>query len=222
MLQEKLKGWMQYPAFKGTGFNELGTFIAKERQQYTLYPEKDNIFRAFELTPPEEVKVVILGHQPASDGTATGLAFECGDEVSASWKKVIAVYDKDFPRAFNPDVWEGKLEAWAKQGVLLLNSALTSRKTNDAFIYGKQWSPFTGSILQSLVIDQSPKVFIILGIWAKYTLECKCGVNISPHKLIYADHPAKAVYDKKPWDAEGIFLKANEYLKSKGITQIDW
>lgn len=216
-LQERIKGWANYPAFKDKDFAELGAFIAQERKKHTVYPDRENIFRAFEMTPPDEVKVVILGQDPYHDGSATGLAFECGKGITPSMEKIIEVYNRDLPVGFAAHMYDGKLHTWAENGVLLLNASLTVR-AGEPGSHTLRWRKFTASVLDSLIFDQAPKVFMVWGSSAKVSLP----KVERPHLGIYCEHPAKACYERRHWDAIGIFKKANEFLDRTGRGKIDW
>jgi uracil-DNA glycosylase len=214
-LEQRLKGWVKLPAFNGPEFDKLGTYIATERKTHTVYPERDKIFRAFEVTPVERVKVVLLGQDPYFDGNATGLAFECGVKVSPSMEKIIKIYDQDFPSSFAPDIYDGNLLRWAEQGVLLLNSALTVRKGSPGS-HAQAWQGFMKSLLESLSFDQSKKVFIVLGAKARAVMPT------TSHLVLSYEHPAAACYENRDWNAKGLFLSANARLKSLGIKEIEW
>lgn len=216
---EKIGSWATLPAFTSPKFSELGSYIAQERSKGIVYPDRENIFRAFELTPLEKVKVVLIGQDPYHDGSATGLCFECGaGKITPSWEKVIQIYDKDFPTSFAPDIYEGKLSRWAEQGVLLLNAALTVRKGQPGS-HSSVWKGFTLSILGSLYLDQSPKVFMV---WGKEAQKLFPPPVDHPHHGIYVEHPAAAVYANREWNAKDVFIRANIHLKRYGLTQIDW
>lgn len=215
-LIERLKGWNELPAFHGDNFDKLGSYIFQQRKLGTVYPERENIFRAFEVTPLREVKVVVLGQDPYYDGNATGLAFDCGVGISPSMQKILAVYEQDYPISFAPDVHEGNLLRWAEQGVLLLNTALTVRK-NESGSHTRAWVGFTRSLLNSLNRDPRTKVFIALGSVAQSVMP-----SSSTHLVLRHEHPAAACHENRAWDAKGIFRKTNQYLKEKGEHEIEW
>lgn len=219
-LEPRIGSWSKLPAFNDVDFNALGSFIARERSSKTIYPAREDVFRCFELTPLDNVKVVILGQDPYhSPGKASGLAFECLDGVpTPSWTKILQVYKEDVPNNFPADLEYGKgLDNWSKQGVLLLNTALTVVK-GIAGSHSVRWQPFTIKLLDSLFARQQPTVFLLWGKPARFLAP----VVPKHHKAIYNEHPAAACYAERKWDAEGVFSKTNEFLVSRFQTPIDW
>ena len=152
-VQEQVGDWYSIlgPMFKSDYFKQL---IKQHRKNVTtskVYPERGKTFRAFELCPLNSVKVVILGQDPYHDGSATGLAFanDGKGRVSPSLRNVIQTVKNDFGDVdVNPN-----LESWAKQGVLLLNTALTVQKGMPAS-HIDMWMPFTRDIITKLSLDQ--------------------------------------------------------------------
>lgn len=191
---------------------------AKARTQ--VYPESGLIFRAFRETPFEEVKVVWLGQDPyPTPGQATGLAFECGTtKVSPSMKQIQMAYDEEFPTNFATDIMEGNLERWAKQGVLLLNTALTVEHLQSGS-HTHLWEKFISKVIQALIDDRGrPKVFVLLGNDAK---RFQNWVTV-PHFVVFREHPQAANYQHRKWEHGKIFTTINAFLKQNGIPQIDW
>ena len=132
------------------GFAALRGFVASERQQHDVYPAEDHVFRAFTLTPLAAVRVVILGQDPYhGPGQAHGLSFSVpeGVRIPPSLRNLFKELQSDVG---TPPVTHGCLEAWARQGVLLLNTVLTVR-SGQAHSHRRQgWEAFTESVLRAV------------------------------------------------------------------------
>jgi uracil-DNA glycosylase len=217
-LYERIGDWSKLEVFHSDYFKATGMYIAEQREKETVYPEREDVFKAFELTPFRKVKVVLLGQDPYHDGNATGLAFECGRKPSPSWRKILEEYKLEFPVRFEADLEYGRgLDRWATQGVLLLNTALTVRK-GEPGSHTEPWKQFTREIMKALIEDKSPKVFLL---WGKYAQTYVPAIK-PPHTYFKAEHPAAAVYGQRPWNAEAPFRTANAFLRSVGLTEIQW
>lgn len=150
-------------------------------------------------------------------GQATGLAMDCGIMRSPTIDAIISVYDKEYPNAFNVDLMNGHLIRWAHQGVFLYNAALTVVQ-NEPLSHIKIWEPFTAGVINALIQDQNPKVFVGLGKPAQLIL----GNIPGPHTLLKYEHPVYAARQNRAWDALGIFHKINEIVTFNGRPAIDW
>jgi uracil-DNA glycosylase len=220
------EAWWPYigPEFDKEYLINIAGTIAAKRDKAIIYPLPDDIFAAFKACPPQACKVIILGQDPYHDGNATGKAFECGlrktgqaKDVTPSFDKILHAYDQQFPLSFATDLYEGDLDRWAKEGVLLLNSAFTVEK-GKAGSHEELWEPFTQFIIQMLAKSQRPKFFIFLGRKAqKFQRFVK-----QPHTGIYREHPAAACYDKRDWEHGDCFKVANDFLKQTGQQPVDW
>ena len=204
--------------FEQPYFDELVRFVKKEYDSATVYPEGKNIFRAFELCPFEAVKVVILGQDPYhGPKQANGLCFAVNDRVPLPpslqniWKEIST--DLAFP--VSPF---GDLEAWAKQGVLLLNATLTVRANQAGSHQQKGWEQFTDAVIR--VISEK-KEHIVFLLWGKYAQGKGSVIDRSRHCVLTAAHPS-------PFSAHSGFFgcrhfsKANDYLSSVGERRIEW
>jgi uracil-DNA glycosylase len=211
---ELLKG-----EFETEYMSNLSANLKTARSRKIIYPEPQDLFKAFKLTPLSKVKVVWLGQDPYPNGYANGLAFDCSklDGMSASWKKIMDVYDKEYPNHFATDLLEGDLTRWAEQGVFLLNVSLTVPK-GEPGKHIKHWQPFTSKVLELLLDSKSPKVFVCLGSWAKGIAK----YVVPPHGLAEYEHPAAASYKSRDWNADGIFQKINEFFEKERIDKIEW
>lgn len=199
-------------------FKGLAAFVKEEYQKGAVYPPPKAIFRAFELTPFDAVKVVILGQDPYhGPGQANGLSFAVNEGVvlPPSLQNIYKELESDVgavPRK------SGDLERWATQGVLLLNATLTVRARAAGSHQNKGWEAFTDAAIKALSDKRESLVFIL---WGNYARQKGAHIDRSKHHVIESAHPspfsaASGFFGSKP------FSKANEYLVAKGETPIDW
>ncbi|MCH9837081.1 uracil-DNA glycosylase [bacterium] len=201
-----------------------------------VYPPDQDVFRAFDLTPLQDVRVVILGQDPYFNGEADGLAFSAGraKRLPLSLQRIVAeVKDDGFEVA---STWRGSLDAWAKQGVLLLNTALTVQHGTPE-IYMPQWSRFTAACLRFLIENRSPH-FILWGSVAMQTFRdvadsfwinadrdfpwTELDPNAKVPTATYSAHPAARNATPNPLKGSRPFSKANEVLRWRRRGDVDW
>jgi uracil-DNA glycosylase len=204
-------------SFPFSKFNYLIEEVEKISEFKTIYPIKENIFKAFRLTPPSQLKIVLLGQDCyPTPNKATGLAFGNFNEdersVSPSLKVIWNCIEKEFHKGFMLD-FDYSLESWAKQGVLLLNTALTV-EAGKAGSHLKLWSLFTNDLIQ-FISHQYPETIFIL--WGKYAEEYEHLCKIS---LKYV-HPAYSLYSHTHWNCTN-FKEANEILLKQEKSIINW
>lgn len=212
--KEKLKGEFQKDYFK-----ELVEFVRTEYLSEVVYPPPKHIFRAFDLTPYDQVKVVILGQDPYhGKGQANGLCFAVheGTTLPPSLKNIFKEIESDLGE--KPQHTSGDLSRWATQGVLLLNATLTVRSSLAGSHQGKGWEEFTDAVIEKLSEEKENLVFIL---WGNYARTKGAKIDRSKHCVIESAHPSpfsayNGFFGSKP------FSKANEYLKSVGKKEIDW
>lgn len=194
-------------------------FIRAERAAgKQIFPQDADVFRALELCPLESVKVVILGQDPYhGEGQAMGLAFSVPPTVALppSLRNIYRELTSDLGVAL-PN--HGDLSAWARRGVLLLNTVLTVEAGKAGSHHHKGWELFTDKIIESLSREQQHVVFILWGAPAQKKASL---VDRERHHIISSVHPSplsayKGFFDSKP------FSRANEFLRSKKIAEIDW
>ncbi|KGA95723.1 uracil-DNA glycosylase [Alkalihalobacillus alcalophilus ATCC 27647 = CGMCC 1.3604] len=199
-------------------FQDLLSFIEKEYEQKTIYPAKENVFRAFDLTDFDDVKVVILGQDPYhGSGQAHGLSFSVqkGVKLPPSLRNIFKELQADMD--IQPPE-HGLLESWAKQGVLLMNTVLTVEEGQPASHKGRGWEIFTDRIMQQLNERAKPVVFLL---WGKQAEAKKSLITNNRHPVFISPHPSpfsanRGFFGSKP------FSKINEYLKENGSEPIDW
>jgi uracil-DNA glycosylase len=198
---------------------ELRQFLVTERKAgKIIYPRASLWFHALDMTPLDQVRVVILGQDPYhGQGQAHGLCFSVQDGVKPP-PSLVNIYkelksDLDISRPAH-----GNLEAWAKQGVLLLNSVLTVEAGLAASHQGKGWERFTDAIIRLVNAQTRPIVFIL---WGNYAQKKASFVDRSRHCVLSSAHPSplsahNGFFGSKP------FSKANGFLESQGQAPIDW
>ncbi len=198
-------------------FNKLKGFLEEERAQYRLFPPGSLIFNAFNLTPFDAVKVVILGQDPYHGlGQAHGLSFSVPDGVKVP-PSLVNIFKEIHADLGLPIAKTGNLTKWAEQGVLLLNATLTVRENQAGSHQNKGWESFTDAVIKTLSDQKSGLVFLLWGNYAKNKVPL---IDASKHLILTAPHPS-------PLARGGFFnckhfSKTNAYLKAQGKEPIDW
>jgi uracil-DNA glycosylase len=198
---------------------ELKQFLLAEREAgKRIFPAGSNWFRALDLTPLDEVKVVILGQDPYhGPGQAHGLCFSVPEGVRPPPSLVNIYKELHADLGIGPPA-HGFLEHWARQGVLLLNSVLTVEMGLAASHRDRGWERFTDAVIRLVNAKQQPVVFML---WGSYAQKKAAFVDTSRHLVLKAPHPS-------PLSAHSGFLgckhfsKANAFLETHGMTPIDW
>lgn len=207
------------PQFEAPYFAQLKEFLVAERQQYECYPSGGNIFNAFNLTPFDKVKAVIIGQDPYHEpGQAHGLCFSVRDgiRVPPSLVNIIKEINSDLGVAISTE--KGDLTGWAEQGVLLLNATLTVRAHQAGSHQGKGWELFTDAAIRALSEQRSGLVFLL---WGSYAIAKSKMIDPSRHLILTAPHPSPlSVY--RGFFGCRHFSKANAFLQQQGQTPIDW
>ena len=183
-----------------------------------LCPHPSNIWNALRLTPFEKVRVVILGQSPYHTGVADGLAFSASS-ITPSLRVIFTSLEADtLRRRVNPN-----LSDWASQGVLLLNSVLTTTKGNASAHKGIGWEEFTGKILSAIAAKPTPVVFMLWGSDAKKLGEDYIIPNMrhSNHLIIKTIHPQAVNYNPELNFVPG-FNKVNRFLEANNQSIIKW
>jgi uracil-DNA glycosylase len=197
---------------------DLARFVAEERLQHAVFPPEAEVFRAFEATPYDDVRVVILGQDPYhDDGQAHGLCFSVrpGVKPPPSLGNIYKELAADVAIAKPP---HGCLEAWAKQGVMLLNAVLTVRAHAPGSHKDRGWERFTDAVLRKLSERRSPVVFVLWGTYARKKVGL---VDTTRHTVLEAAHPSplsarSGFFGSRPFSA------INAALARAGHVPIDW
>ncbi len=205
------------PEFQKESFLHLKSFLVEERKQYQVYPPGSLIFSAFNFTPFDDVKVVILGQDPYhGPGQANGFCFSVNDGVRMP-PSLVNIF-KEIKEDCGCDIpMSGNLEGWAKQGVFLLNATLTVRANTAGSHQNKGWEQFTDSVIKLLSDQREGLVFLLWGNYAKAKVPL---INAQKHLVLEAAHPSPLA--RGAFFGSKHFSKANAYLRSKGKTEITW
>jgi len=199
----------------------LNIFLEEEKKRgLEVYPPREEVFYALCATSYENTKVVIVGQDPYHGPLqAHGLAFSVrrGQRIPPSLKNVYKEIKSDL--GLDPPE-HGCLDAWAKQGVLLLNATLTVRRGEPKSHYGKGWEEFTTAVLQKLFERKDPIVFLLWGKSAEEKCSSVFDGKKTHHALLKASHPSP--YSAAKFLGCRHFSKANAYLKEWGKEQVDW
>lgn len=205
--------------FTSLYFTNLKSFLVEEKQQgKVIYPAGSQIFSAFNLTPFNEVKVVILGQDPYhGPGQAHGLCFSVPAGVKPP-PSLVNIYKELYTDVGFNIPGHGNLESWAKQGVLLLNATLTVQANTAGSHQGKGWESFTDAVIKELSLQKEHLVFIL---WGRYAQAKEQLIDASKHYILKAAHPS-------PFSAYNGFMgckhfsKTNELLQKHKLTPINW
>jgi len=206
--------------FQKEYFTGLVRHLKMERASgKTIYPPGSLIFNAFELTPFDSVKVVILGQDPYhGPGQAHGLCFSVPDGVKPPPSLMNIFKEIATDTGLLPSGRSGNLTRWARQGVLLLNATLTVRDNEPNSHAGIGWMPFTDAVIRVLSERREDIVFML---WGRFAQEKAGQVDPARHLVLRAAHPS-------PFSAANGFFgcrhfsRANAWLVSRGITPVDW
>lgn len=204
--------------FKAGYFFELKNFLVEEKKKYRIYPPGSDIFSAFNFTPFDNVKVVILGQDPYhGPGQANGLCFSVRDGIRKPpslqniFKELYSDLGVEIPES-------GNLEKWANQGVLLLNATLTVRANQAGSHQQKGWERFTDTAIRKLSEEKEHLVFILWGKYAQAKAEL---IDTTKHLIIQSAHPSPFSADRGFFGSKP-FSQTNNYLISKGLSPVDW
>jgi uracil-DNA glycosylase len=197
---------------------ELQAFVTVERQHHTVYPAHEEVFACLHLTPYVDTRVVILGQDPYhGPGQAHGLCFSVrrGVAVPPSLANVYTELQADLGIEPPP---HGNLEAWARQGVLLLNTTLTVRSGQAASHQGKGWETFTDEVIKAVAAKEHRVVFLL---WGGHARRKRALIDLRRHVIIESAHPSplsahNGFFGSRP------FSRANAALVDAGLEPIDW
>ncbi|MCR4829700.1 MAG: uracil-DNA glycosylase [Bacteroidales bacterium] len=207
------------PQFEAPYFADLKAFLVSERQQYTCYPPGSKIFAAFDNTPFDKVKVVILGQDPYHEpGQAMGLCFSVPSGVAVPPSLVNIIKEINSDIGSNIALTGGDLSGWASQGVLLLNATLTVRAHQAGSHQRHGWEVFTDAAIRELSSRRQGLVFLL---WGSYAIAKAQLIDRGKHLVLTAPHPSPLSAYRGFFGCRH-FSKANEYLAAHGVTPIDW
>ncbi len=205
--------------FNAEYFSNLKQFLIEEKTKYTIYPPSQLIFSAFDKTPFDKVKVVILGQDPYhGEGQAQGLCFSVpnGIRIPPSLVNIFKELNTDIgcniPKS-------GDLHKWADQGVLLINATLTVRAHQAGSHQKKGWERFTDAVIQKISAEKEHVVFIL---WGNYAQGKSKFIDTTKHLIIKSVHPSPLSANRGGFFGTKPFSKTNKYLLSENISPINW
>jgi uracil-DNA glycosylase len=199
-------------------FTALQDFLDTDAREHALHPPPGEVFRALELTPPAQVRVVLLGKDPyPGPGHANGLCFSVhrGVKPPPSLRNIFSEFTSDTGL---PAPAHGALDAWARRGVLLLNAVLTVRSGEAGAHRGRGWERFTDAVIRHVAARTEPVVFALWGAWAQRKAALIAG---SHHPIVAAAHPSplsahNGFFGSRP------FSRIDAALVATGGTPMDW
>ena len=207
-----------YPEFEKPYYKELRKKLALEYRTHTVYPDMYDIFNAFHYTSYADMRVVIIGQDPYHDeGQAHGLCFSVRDGVALP-PSLVNIYRELYDDLGIPPASTGDLTAWARQGVLLLNSVLTVRAHQAASHRFLGWDTFTDRVISIANEKKTPVAFIL---WGSFAQSKAYLITEKRHLIIKSAHPSplsayRGFFGSRP------FSKVNDFLVSTGQRPIDW
>lgn len=208
------------PEFEKDYMMNLGTWLAKRREIVNVYPSRNDMFRAYKVTPFSNTKVIILGQDPYHTyNVADGLAFSSNlpTYVPATLQMVFDALERE-TGTLNLDR-DPKLDRWAIQGVLLTNTILTVEQGQPKSHSGKGWEQFVQEILMQL--KNHPHNLVIM-LWGRDAQSFRSFIDNGRHLILEAEHPVAAARANRPWDNHNCFTKCNEFLMAQGYGVIEW
>jgi uracil-DNA glycosylase len=203
--------------FSASYFINLKEFLVEEKKKFIIYPTGNKIFAAFDHTPFDTIKVVIIGQDPYH-GTeqANGLCFSVSSGIKPP-PSLVNIFKELKDDIGIPISQSGNLESWADQGVLLMNATLTVRAGEAGSHQNKGWETFTDAVIKTISEQKKGVIFLLWGRFAHTKEEL---IDKTKHYILKAAHPSPL--------ARGAFFgckhfsKTNELLIQQGITPIDW
>lgn len=213
--QSILSDEIQKPYFK-----DLMETVNEEYKSVTCYPPQELIFSAFNYCRFKDIKVVIIGQDPYhGKGEANGLCFSVNDgvRIPPSLRNIFREMSEDLKTIFLPV--SGNLQAWAKQGVLLLNASLTVREDNANSHKHLKWNIFTDAVIQKISEENQNVVFLL---WGNFAHKKGLKIDRKKHLVLESGHPSPMSANQGKWFGNKHFSKTNAYLKNNGIGMINW
>jgi len=217
VIEEKWKEIL-WKEFQSPYFSELKEFLVEEKKQFTIFPPGNLMFNAFQHTPFDHVKAVVLGQDPYhGSGQAHGLCFSVPPGIPKP-PSLVNIFKELHADLGIPVPEHGNLEKWADQGVMLLNATLSVRTGQAGSHQNRGWETFTNRVIEQISTYKSGVVFLL---WGRYAQAKESLIDGQKHLILKAAHPS-------PFSAYNGFFgcqhfsKTNEYLKQHGINGIDW
>lgn len=198
-------------------WSSLQTFVENERQHHAVYPARENVYSALHHTSYADTKVLILGQDPYhGPNQAHGLCFSVQHGVAVP-PSLVNIFKELHGDLGVPIPEHGNLQAWARRGVLLLNTTLTVRAGQAASHQGKGWETFTDEVIR--VVNEKP--FVVFVLWGAHARKKKALIDATRHAIIESAHPSplsahNGFFGSRP------FSKINAALRTAGMSDVDW
>ena len=200
-------------------FNDLIQFVKEEYIDHTCYPPGKLIFSAFNHTPFNKVKIVIIGQDPYhGEGQANGLCFSVNDSISHP-PSLMNIFKEIETDLLIPYPKSGNLERWADQGILLLNATLSVRSHLAGSHQKKGWEQFTDAVISKLSEQQNGLIFLL---WGGYAKKKGAKIDTNKHLVLTSGHPSPLSANRGYWFGNKHFSKVNEYLSNTGKEPVQW
>lgn len=205
--------------FEKPYFEKLINFVKAEYQSGVCYPPGKFIFNAFDKCTFENTRVVIIGQDPYhGPRQANGLSFSVNDGVTFP-PSLINIFKELNDDLGIPFPKSGNLERWAEQGVLLLNSTLTVKASTAGSHQNKGWEQFTDAVIRCINDEKEGVVFML---WGKYAQDKGKIIDSTKHFVLKSKHPSPMSANFGGWFGNKHFSQANNYLRSRGVKEIEW
>jgi len=201
-------------------FQDLMKAVDEEYKKHICFPPKELIFAAFDYCSFEDLKVVIIGQDPYHGiNEANGLCFSVNDSVKVppSLRNIFRELNDDFGTVFLPT--SGNLEHWSKQGVLLLNAALSVRMDSPNSHKHLKWDTLTDAVIQKISEEKENVVFLL---WGSFAQKKGSKIDRTKHLVLESGHPSPMSANQGKWFGNKHFSKTNTYLKSNRKQEIEW
>jgi uracil-DNA glycosylase len=205
--------------FSAPYFKTLTTFVTKEYNEQKVYPKQEDIFAAFNHCTFQDTRVVIIGQDPYhGPNQANGLCFSVQDGVAHPpslvniFKELATDLQKPYPES-------GNLEAWAKQGILLLNATLTVRAHEAGSHQKKGWEVFTDAVIKKISKEKADVIFLLWGGFAKKKAKL---IDKSKHHILTSGHPSPLSANRGYWFGNKCFSTTNDILIQLKKEPIIW
>ena len=200
-------------------FNDLMQFVKDEYTNHICYPPGKYIFSAFNHTPFNKVRIVIIGQDPYhGDGQANGLCFSVSNTVSHP-PSLINIFKEIETDLLIPYPKSGNLERWADQGILLLNATLSVRSHMAGSHQNKGWEKFTDAVISKLSEEQNGLIFLL---WGGYAKKKGSKIDTNKHLVLTSGHPSPLSANRGYWFGNKHFSRVNEYLSTSGKEPVQW
>lgn len=208
-----------FEEFQKPYFEKLTKFVKQEYGKNTCYPKEKDIFAAFDHSPFDETKVVIIGQDPYhGPGQANGLCFSVSDGIAHPpslvniFKEIETDLGVSYPKS-------GNLERWAEQGVLLLNATLTVRAHEAGSHQNMGWEQFTDAVIRKLSDEKNHLIFLLWGGFAKKKARL---IDHDKHHILTSGHPSPLSANRGYWFGNEHFRQTNDILRRTGNYSINW